>query len=57
MVFVALEDEAVARRPVEMQMTGFEVIEKVAKPCATSGRILVPKRWVGKRVRAVLIDP
>ena len=35
----------------------YEVVEKVAKSCATSARILVPKDWVGKRVRAVRLDP
>ena len=38
-------------------MTGYEVVEKEAKPCATSGRVLVPRHWVGKRVRAVRLDP
>ncbi len=34
-----------------------EVIEKMAKQCATSARILVPRSWIGKRVRAVRLDP
>jgi putative transposon-encoded protein len=49
--------ESVAEKPMEIRMLGFEVVEKVAKPCATSARILVPKHWVGKRVRAVRLDP
>jgi putative transposon-encoded protein len=44
-------------RPFSITMEGFEVVEKVAKPCATSARILVPRHWVGKRVKAVRIDP
>jgi len=46
-----------ADRPFSITMEGFEVVEKVARPCATSARILVPKHWIGKRVRAVRIDP
>lgn len=42
---------------MDIRMVGYEVVEKVAKPCATSGRILVPVHWVGKRVKAVLVDP
>lgn len=42
--------------PMEIRMTGYEAVEKVAKPCATSGRILVPVHWVGKRVKAVLVE-
>lgn len=51
------EKRSVAEKPMEIRMLGFEVVDKVAKPCATSARILVPKGWVGKRVRAVRLDP
>jgi putative transposon-encoded protein len=44
-------------KPIVMKMHGYEVVEKVAKPCATSARILVPRHWVGKRVRVVRLDP
>ena len=46
-----------AQQPITLTMTGYEVVEKEAKPCATSGRVLVPHHWVGKRVRAVRLDP
>ena len=39
-----------------MQMEGYEVIEKVAEKGGNSARIYVPKRWEGKKVRAVLIE-
>ncbi len=48
---------SVAQEPVEMTMTGYEAVEKVAKKCASSARILVPHHWIGKRVRAVRLDP
>ena len=51
------EKKTVAEEPMEIKMTGYEVIEKMAKQCATSARILVPKAWIGKRVRAVRLDP
>jgi putative transposon-encoded protein len=51
------EKRSVAEEPMEIRMLGYEVVEKVAKPCATSARILVPKDWVGKRVKAVRLDP
>lgn len=56
-VMTGTPDDEVAEKPIEMRMLGFEVIEKVAKPCATSARILVPREWIGKRVRAVRLDP
>lgn len=39
-----------------MQMEGFEVVEKVAETGGNSGRIYVPKKWIGKKVRAVLLQ-
>jgi len=54
---MAKSEKTVAKEPMEIKMLGYEVVEKVAKPCATSARILVPKDWVGKRVRAVRLDP
>ena len=43
-------------KPVKMQMEGYEVVEKVAERGGNSARIYVPKHWLGKRVRAVLIE-
>ena len=51
------EEKTVAQNPFEIQMQGYEVVEKVAKPCATSARIIVPRDWIGKRVRVVRLDP
>lgn len=44
------------KKPIEMQMEGFEVVEKVAERGGNSARIYVPKHWLGKTVRAVLIE-
>jgi len=49
--------EIVREKPMEIRMLGYEVVEKMAKPCGTSARVLVPKSWVGKRVRVVRLDP
>jgi hypothetical protein len=45
-----------ARKPMAIRLTGYEVIEKRAELSGTSGRIYVPKSWIGKRVRAIRID-
>ena len=37
-------------------MQGFEVVEKTAVKGGNSARIYVPKKWEGKKVRAVLIE-
>jgi len=44
------------KKPIKMQMEGYEVIEKIAERGGNSARIYVPKKWEGKKVRAVLIE-
>ena len=44
------------KKTIQMQMEGHEVVEKVADKGGNSGRIYVPKHWIGKRVRAVLLS-
>jgi putative transposon-encoded protein len=44
------------KKPIKMQMEGFEVVEKIADAGGNSARIYVPKHWIGKKVRAVLIE-
>ena len=44
------------QKSIKMQMEGYEVVEKVADAGGNSARIYVPKHWVGKKVRAVLIE-
>ena len=43
-------------KPIQIKMEGFEVIENVAEKGGNSARIYVPKKWTGKKVRAVLIE-
>ena len=43
-------------KPIKMRMEGYEVVEKTAEIGGNSARIYVPKHWLGKRVRAVLIE-
>ncbi len=44
-------------QPVTLQMEGYEMLEKVAMPSGTTARVLVPRHWIGKRVRVVRLDP
>lgn len=43
-------------KPIKMEMEGYEVVEKIADAGGNSARIYVPKHWLGKKVRAVLIE-
>jgi len=42
---------------MDIKCQGYEVVEKIAKQCSTSGRIIVPKHWIGKKVLAIRLDP
>jgi len=44
-------------KPVNLRMEGYEMVEKLAMPSGTTARVLVPRHWIGKRVRAVRVDP
>lgn len=44
-------------KPVLMQMEGYEIVEKTAMPSGTTARVLVPRSWIGKRVRIVRLEP
>ena len=43
-------------KPMNIQMVGYEVVEKRADKGGNSGRIYVPKSWIGKLIRAVRIE-
>jgi putative transposon-encoded protein len=42
---------------MEVRLEAHQVIEKVVKSSGNSGRVYVPKEWVGKRVKVLLLDP
>ncbi len=44
------------KKTISMRLEGFEVLEKVAESSGNSGRVYVPKKWIGKKVRVVLIE-
>ena len=43
--------------PDRYEIGGYEVLEKTARATGTTGRVLVPRSWVEKRVKIVRIDP
>ncbi len=47
----------VSEKPMDIQMQGYEVIEKVVTQHATSAKVLVPRHWIGKKVRVVRLEP
>lgn len=42
--------------PTRISIDGFEVVEKIVLPGGNSGRLYLPKHWIGSTVCAVLIQ-
>ena len=38
------------KKPIQMKMEGYEVVEKKADKGGNSGRVYVPKHWIGKKL-------
>jgi hypothetical protein len=51
-----MKDQNIAEKPMRIEMLGYEVVEKIAKPCSSSSRIYLPVDWREKKVRAVRIE-
>lgn len=41
---------------MEVTTKAFEALEKKVKSAGSSGRIYVPKGWVGKKVKVLLLE-
>lgn len=41
---------------MEVNTTAFQVLDKTVKSIGNSGGVLVPKKWVGKRVKILLLE-
>ncbi len=44
------------RKIMKIELEGFEAVEKIAVKGGNSSRIYVPKKWEGKKVKAILIE-
>jgi putative transposon-encoded protein len=40
----------------EVHTTAFQVIDKTVKSIGNSGGVLIPKKWVGKKVKILLLE-
>jgi putative transposon-encoded protein len=44
------------KKSFSVKLEAFEVLEKTVQQSGSSGRIYLPTKWIGKKVRAVLIE-
>lgn len=47
-----------SEQKMEMEVTikAYQVIEKTVKPSGNSGRVYVPREWIGKKVKVFLLE-
>ena len=39
-----------------IQLTGYEMLEKQVNKSGNSGRVYVPIEWIGKKVKIILLE-
>lgn len=39
-----------------IQLSGYEMLEKMVNKSGNSGRVYVPIEWIGKRVKIILLE-
>ncbi|MBI4775477.1 MAG: DUF2080 family transposase-associated protein [Deltaproteobacteria bacterium] len=44
------------RGKVKLEAYGMEMVEKEVRSCGVSGRIYLPKDWVGRHVKIIRLD-
>ena len=42
--------------PMRIELTGYDVVEKKATRQGNSAHVLIPPSWIGKRVKAILLE-
>ncbi len=42
---------------MKVEVQGYQVLEKKVKKAGGSGRVYLPKEWVDKQVKIVLLEP
>ncbi len=42
---------------MEIKVQAYQVVEKTVKASGNSGRVYVPREWVGRKVKVFLLEP
>ncbi len=48
--------ELVEDQPSEFKVVGFEMIDREVKQSGNTGRVYLPKSWIGKRVKIIRVS-
>ncbi len=44
------------QKATQIQLTGYEMLEKKVNKSGNSGRVYVPVEWIGKKVKIILVE-
>lgn len=47
----------IVMKEMRIELTGYSVVEKTATKTGCTAHVTVPIGWLGKRVKAILLDP
>ena len=39
-----------------IELKGYEMLEKIVRKSGDSGRVYIPLKWVGKKVKIILLE-
>ena len=53
---VAILSESVEDQPSEFKVIGYEMLEREVKQSGNTGRVYLPKNWIGKRIKIIRIS-
>ncbi len=48
--------QVMVMEPMRIELTGYDVVEKKATRQGNSAHVLIPPSWIGKRVKAILLE-
>lgn len=43
-------------KETNIQLKGYEMLEKIVNKSGNSGRVYVPVEWIGKKVKVILLE-
>ena len=43
-------------KQTDIKLKGYEMLEKMVKKSGDSGRVYVPLKWVGKKIKIILLE-
>jgi len=43
-------------KETQIQLTGYEMLEKKVSKSGNSGRVYIPTEWIGKKVKIILLE-